>query len=170
MAGASSSLDDSDMLEYLDTNDSESDFTLESDIDDTTEEAAPHATPPAAHTVIASEEDDMDDEGCREILSYEQPLPLPFHFQKLSQPKHMHPPDSPPIAYFHFTFTDLILTLMVTESNRYTQQVFSSKVGNAPTLVKKGITMYKMKIPGLYSKYGHHTGPLSVPKPPHCLG
>jgi hypothetical protein len=38
-------------------------------------------------------------------------------------PKDMPPPDSPPVAYFHFFFTDLILILMVTESNRYVQQV-----------------------------------------------
>jgi hypothetical protein len=37
------------------------------------------------------------------------------------------------IAYFHLFFTDLIFTLMVTESNRYAQQVISCKVGNIPT-------------------------------------
>jgi hypothetical protein len=52
-------------------------------------------------------------------LLSEQPLPLPFQFQELSGPKHIPPPDSP-IAYFHFFFIDLILTLMVTESNRIT--------------------------------------------------
>jgi hypothetical protein len=30
----------------------------------------------------------------------------------------MPPPESPPIACFHLFFTDLILTLMVTESSR----------------------------------------------------
>jgi hypothetical protein len=44
MAGPSSRLDDSDMLEYLYTVDSDSDFILESDADDTSEEDAhmPH--------------------------------------------------------------------------------------------------------------------------------
>jgi hypothetical protein len=71
--------------------------------------------------VSDSEEDDMDDEDYRKILSLEQPLPLPFQFQKLSGPKHMTPPDSPPPVYFHHFFTD------VTESNRYAQQVINSK-------------------------------------------
>jgi hypothetical protein len=67
--------------------------------------------------VSDSEEDDMDDEDYREILSPESPespespLPLPFQFQELYGPKHMSPPDSPCIAYFHLLFIDLILTL-----------------------------------------------------------
>jgi hypothetical protein len=52
--------------------------------------------------VSDSEENNMDDDDHREILWTEQPLSLP---------------DSS-IAYFHLVFTDLILTLMVTESNR----------------------------------------------------
>jgi hypothetical protein len=97
MAGPRSRLDDSDMLEYLDTTDSDSDFIPEGDTDDTSEEEDdPHATPPDAHPVSDSEEDDMDDVHYREILSPEQPLPLPFQFQELSGPKHMPPPDSPP--------------------------------------------------------------------------
>jgi hypothetical protein len=106
------------MFEYLDIIYSESHFNLESDTEDTSEkEAAPHATPPAAHPVSDSEEDDMDDENYRGILSPEQPLPLPFQLQELSGPKHMPLPDSPPIAYFHLLFTDWIITLKVTESN-----------------------------------------------------
>jgi hypothetical protein len=35
------------------------------------QEDAPHATPPVAHPVAGSEEDDMDDEDYREILSPE---------------------------------------------------------------------------------------------------
>jgi hypothetical protein len=83
----------------------------------------------------------------RKILSPEQPLALPFQFQELSGPKHMLPPDSPPIAYFHLFFTDVILTLMMTESNRYMQQVISSKAGNVPTLLKNwtSIAMHEMK-------------------------
>jgi hypothetical protein len=37
VTGPGSRLDDSDMLEYLDTIDSDSDFILESDTDDTSE-------------------------------------------------------------------------------------------------------------------------------------
>jgi hypothetical protein len=58
--------------------DSDSDFIPESDTDDTSEEDAPHATSQAAHPVFDSEEDAMNDEDYREILSPEQPLPLPF--------------------------------------------------------------------------------------------
>jgi hypothetical protein len=54
----------------------------------------PH--PQAAQPVSDSEEDDMDDEHYREILSPEQPLTLPFQFQELSGPKHMPPLESPP--------------------------------------------------------------------------
>jgi hypothetical protein len=112
------------MLEYLYTIESDSDFILESDADDTSEEDdAPHATPPAAHPMSDSEENDMDDEDYNEILSLDQPFPLPSQFQELPGPRHMPTPDSPPSAYFHFFFTDLILTLMVTESNRYAQQI-----------------------------------------------
>jgi hypothetical protein len=58
------------MLEYLDTTDNDSDFTPKSDIDDASEEEhAPHATPPAAHPVSNSEEDDTDDEDHREIVT-----------------------------------------------------------------------------------------------------
>jgi hypothetical protein len=71
-----------DLLEYLDKSDSDSDFILESDTDSTSEEDenAPHATSPAANPVSDSEEDDMDDDNYREILSPEQPpssLPIP---------------------------------------------------------------------------------------------
>jgi hypothetical protein len=97
MAGSSSRLDDSDMLEYLDTTDSDSDFIPKGDTDDTCEEDdAPHAAPPTAHPVSESEEDNMDDEDYREILSPEQSLPLRFQFQELPGPKHITPPDSPP--------------------------------------------------------------------------
>jgi hypothetical protein len=101
------------MLEYLDTVDSDSDFILGSDTDDTSEEEGgkedPYATPPPSHPVSDSEEDEMDDEDYKEILSLEQLLPFPFQFQELFGPKHMGPPDSPPIAYFHLFFTDLSL-------------------------------------------------------------
>jgi hypothetical protein len=38
----------------------------------------------------------------------------------------------PPTACFHLFFTDLILILTVAESNRYMQQVISSKAGMFP--------------------------------------
>jgi hypothetical protein len=57
------------MLEHLDTTDSDSDFIPESDTDDTSEEE--DGTLPAVHPVPDSEEDDMDDEDYREILSHE---------------------------------------------------------------------------------------------------
>jgi hypothetical protein len=89
----------------------------------------------------------MDDENCREILSPEQPLPLPFQFQELSGPKHIPPPDSPPIAYFRLFYTDLILTLTVPESNRYAQQVITNKAANRPTPLMNWIRiiMHRMK-------------------------
>jgi hypothetical protein len=79
-----------------------------------------------------------------EKLSPRQPLLL--QLQELSGPKHMPPPESPPIAYFNLFFTDLILTLMVTEFNKYEQQVIS-KAGNAPTPLKNWtrIIMHEMK-------------------------
>jgi hypothetical protein len=97
--------------------------------------------------VSDGEEDDMDDEDYRKVLLPEQPLPLPFQFQELSKPKHMPPPDSSPIANFQLFFTDLILTLMLTESNRYAQQVISSKAGDVHSPLKNWprITMHEMK-------------------------
>jgi hypothetical protein len=55
----------------------------------------------------------------------------------------MPPPDSPPIVYFHLFF----ITLMVTEPNRYAQQVISSKAGNVPTPLRNWtrITVHEMK-------------------------
>jgi hypothetical protein len=73
--------------------------------------------------VSDTEEDDMDDEDYREILSPEQPFLLPFQFQELSGPKHI----PPPIVYFHLFFTDLIITIIVTKSNTYAQQVIAIK-------------------------------------------
>nr|CAD7430728.1 unnamed protein product [Timema monikensis] len=86
----------------------ESDSDITSDDDN-----VPDLRNPAVHNMSDSDENDMDDEDYREILSPEQPLPIPFPFQELSGPKHMPPPDSLPIAYFLF-LTDFILSLMVT--------------------------------------------------------
>jgi hypothetical protein len=100
---------------------------------------APHATPQLLSLF------DSDDEDYRKILTLEQPLHLPFQFQELSGPKHMPPPNSPPIAYFHLFFIDLIL--LATEFNRYEQQVITSKAANVPTLLKNWtrITMHEIK-------------------------
>jgi hypothetical protein len=61
------------MLEYLNINNSDSDFIVESDADDASEEEqdATYVTPPAAHPVCDSEENGMDDEDYKEILSLE---------------------------------------------------------------------------------------------------
>jgi hypothetical protein len=63
-------------LEYLHTRDSDSDFILDSYTDGTSEkdEDVPRATFPAADAVSDSEEDNLDDDNYREILSPEQPL------------------------------------------------------------------------------------------------
>jgi hypothetical protein len=90
MVGQRSGLDDPDMLEHLDTTDTNSDFIPESETDDTSDDV-PHGTSPAAHPVSDSENYDMDDADYKEILSPYQPLPLPFQFQELSEPKHMPP-------------------------------------------------------------------------------
>nr|CAD7260670.1 unnamed protein product [Timema shepardi] len=148
MAGPSSRLNDSDILDYLDTIDSDSDFVYESDSDITSDDDnVPDLGNPAVHNLSDSDENGMDDEDYREILSPEQPLPLPFPFQELTGPKHMPPPDSLPIAYFFLFFTDFILSLMVTESNRYAQQFIKSKEGNVPTPLKNWnrITMQEIK-------------------------
>ncbi|XP_021936450.1 piggyBac transposable element-derived protein 4-like [Zootermopsis nevadensis] len=59
----------------------------------------------------------------------------------------MPPPNSPPISYFLLFFTDFILSLMVTESNRYAQQFITSKGGNVSTHLKNWnrITTPEMK-------------------------
>jgi hypothetical protein len=50
-----------------------------------------HMPHPQLLTLSDSEEDDIDDEDYRKILSHEQLLPLPFQYQELSGPKHMSP-------------------------------------------------------------------------------
>nr|CAD7264300.1 unnamed protein product [Timema shepardi] len=94
IAGPSSRLNDSDILDYLDTIDN--DFVNESDSDITSDDVnVPDLSNPAVHNLS-----DSDDEDDREILSPEQPLPLPFSFQELTGPKHMPPPDSLPVTLF----------------------------------------------------------------------
>nr|CAD7412207.1 unnamed protein product [Timema poppensis] len=79
MAGPSSRLNDSDILDYLDTIDSDSDFVYESDSDITSDDDnVPDLRNPAVHNQSDSDENGMDDEDYREILSPEQSLPLPF--------------------------------------------------------------------------------------------
>nr|CAD7443389.1 unnamed protein product [Timema bartmani] len=108
----------------------DSDFVYESESDITSDDDnVPDLRNPAVHNMSDSDENGMDDEDYREILSPEQPLPLHFPFQELSGPKHMPHHDSLPIAYFFLFFNDFILSLMVTESNRYAQQFITSNEG-----------------------------------------
>jgi hypothetical protein len=98
--------------------------------------------------VSDSEEDDMDDDDYRKICHLSN-FSLPLQFQELPGPKHtsMPPPDSPPVAYFQLFFPYLILTLMVTEANRYVQQVITNKAAHVSTLLKNWtrFTMDEMK-------------------------
>jgi hypothetical protein len=133
------------MLEYLDTTDSDSDFIPESDTDDTSEEEdAPHATPQMLTLCLTVKRMTWMMKSAGKFCHLSN---LSLFLSSYTGPKHIHPPNSPPIAYFHLFFTDLILILMVTESNRYAQQVISSKAGNVPTLLKKWtrITMHHQK-------------------------
>ncbi|XP_068081918.1 piggyBac transposable element-derived protein 4-like [Anabrus simplex] len=59
----------------------------------------------------------------------------------------MPPRESLPIAYVLLFFTDFILSLMVTESNRYAQQFITSKGDNVPASLKNWvrITLPEMK-------------------------
>ncbi|XP_023216792.1 uncharacterized protein LOC111619320 [Centruroides sculpturatus] len=113
-----------------------SDFRDEDcDCDDEYEDdvPSPTITQPAAPS---DSDDEMEDEDYSEILSPEEPCPLPFSFQELSGPKHMPPPDSPPIAYFYLFFTSNFLPLMVKETNRYAWQVKNGMGNNAPSYLK----------------------------------
>ncbi|CAG2057872.1 unnamed protein product, partial [Timema podura] len=77
-----------------------SDFVNESDSDITSDDDnVPDLRNPAVHNMSNSDENDMDDEDYRKIMSPEQSLPPPFPIQELSGPKHMPPPDSLPIAF-----------------------------------------------------------------------
>jgi hypothetical protein len=88
-------LDDSDILEYSNTMDHDSDFIPASDTDNT-----------SVVVVVGGSEEE-------EVVAADAPPPQselsPLPFQELSGPKHMPPPD-------------LILTLTVTESKGYVQQ------------------------------------------------
>nr|CAD7433192.1 unnamed protein product [Timema monikensis] len=76
MAGTSSKLNDLDILDYLDTIDS--DFVDESDSDITSDDDnVPDLRNPAVHNMSDSDENGMDDEDYREIPSPEQLLPPP---------------------------------------------------------------------------------------------
>jgi hypothetical protein len=108
------------MIGYLDTIDSDSDYIPEGDTDDTSEEEQKdvlHATPPAAHPVSDSEEDGMDGEDYREVCHLSNVslfLSNPENSLDLSICLLMILLQ---LLTFHLFFTDLILTLMVTESN-----------------------------------------------------
>ncbi|XP_067140719.1 piggyBac transposable element-derived protein 4-like [Centruroides vittatus] len=87
-------------------------------------------------TVCSDSDDEMEEEDYREVLSPEEPQPPPFSFQELPGPKHMPPPDSPPIAYFYLFFTSSLLSLMVEETNRYAEQVRNGLGNNVPSYLK----------------------------------
>jgi hypothetical protein len=117
-----------DMLEYLDTFGSDSAFILESDIDNTNEEGGRRTAAAAAHHVSA----------VKSMIWMMKTTGKFCHLRNLFLIF---------LAYIHLFFSDLILTLMVTKSNRYAQQVINSKVGNVFTPLKNWtrITMHEMK-------------------------
>ncbi|XP_023216812.1 piggyBac transposable element-derived protein 4-like [Centruroides sculpturatus] len=91
---------------------------------------------PSSSAAHSDSDDEMEDEDYREVFSPEEPYPFPFIFQEESGPKHMPPPDSPPIAYFYLFFTSTLLSLMVEETNRYAQQVINGMGNNVPSYLK----------------------------------
>ncbi|XP_023210296.1 piggyBac transposable element-derived protein 4-like [Centruroides sculpturatus] len=92
-------------------------------------------------------DDELEDEVYVEVLPPEQSLPATFPFNELSGPKHMPPPDSHPVEYFHLFFTFTLLSLMVTETNRYAKQVINGYGGNVPKYLKiwKPVTVKDIK-------------------------
>ncbi|XP_067140704.1 piggyBac transposable element-derived protein 4-like [Centruroides vittatus] len=90
----------------------------------------------SSSTAYSDDDDGMEDQNYREVFSPEEPQPFPFTFQELPGPKHMPPPDSPPIAYFYLFFTNTLLSLMVEETNRYAQQVINGLGNNVPSYLK----------------------------------
>jgi hypothetical protein len=109
------------MLEYLDTIDSDSDFIPESDTDDISEEEyATHAISPAAHPVSEMTRM-MNTTGkfchlsslSRFLYSSKKCLDLRIFILFIL------------LLLLTSISTDMILTLTVTESNRYAQQVTS---------------------------------------------
>ncbi|XP_067140739.1 piggyBac transposable element-derived protein 4-like [Centruroides vittatus] len=119
----------SDVSEY----DSDLSSFEDEDYDPEDDVALPSLSSPAAPS---DSDDEMENEDYREVSSPEKPYPFPFLFQELSGPKHMPPPDSPPIAYFYLFFTSTLLSLMVEETNRYAQQVINGMGNNVPSNLK----------------------------------
>ncbi|XP_023210629.1 piggyBac transposable element-derived protein 4-like [Centruroides sculpturatus] len=73
--------------------------------------------------------------------------PSSFPFPRAIWPKNVPSSDSHPVQYFNLFFTMSILSLMVTETNRYAQQVINGMGGNVPEYLKKWkeVTIKEMK-------------------------
>ncbi|XP_023213147.1 piggyBac transposable element-derived protein 4-like [Centruroides sculpturatus] len=91
---------------------------------------------PSTSTAHSGSDDEMEDQEYREVFSPEEPQPFPFPFREVSGPKHMPPPDSPPIVYFYLFFNSTLLSLMVEETNRYAQEVLNGMGNNVPSYWK----------------------------------
>jgi hypothetical protein len=96
------------------------------------------------HTVSDSEEDDMDDEDYREVCYLSIVSLFLSNSENCLDLNICLPMILLQLLTFQLFFTDLILTIMVTESNRCMQQVISRKWA----MFRKNctrITMYEMK-------------------------
>ncbi|XP_023235982.1 piggyBac transposable element-derived protein 4-like isoform X2 [Centruroides sculpturatus] len=148
-------IEESDLQDYMDNfsdtiseSDSDPDFNmLEGSDDDSEDDLAPPSSSSNQFTTQSINDDD-DDEDYQEVLSPEQPTSLPYSFLELPGPKHVPPPDSPPIAYFNLFFTVTLLNLIVTESNRYAQQVINGMGNNVPPSLKNWSKISVVEIRG----------------------
>ncbi|XP_023213149.1 piggyBac transposable element-derived protein 3-like [Centruroides sculpturatus] len=115
--------------------DSASQYSLSSS-DDEDYEPEHDVVTPSTSAAHYDSDDEMEDRDYREVFSPEEPQPFPFSFREVPGPKHMPPPDSPPIVYFYLFFTSTLLSLMVEETNRYAQQVLNGMGNNVPSYLK----------------------------------
>ncbi|XP_023241866.1 piggyBac transposable element-derived protein 4-like [Centruroides sculpturatus] len=145
-------LDNSDLLDNIENfsdtiseSDSDPDVSVYEGSDNDSDEDIP--SPSLSNNHTKSRNDD-DDEDYQEVLSPEQSSSLPFTFLELAGPKHMPPPDSPPIVYFNLFFTMTLLNLIVTESNRYAQQVINGMGNNVPPALKNWTKISVLEIKG----------------------
>ncbi|XP_067141226.1 piggyBac transposable element-derived protein 4-like [Centruroides vittatus] len=146
-------LDDSDLLDYIENisdmiseSDSDPDVSMYEGSDNDSDDD--DLTSPSCSNQITQSTTDDDDEDYQEVLSPEQTSSLPFSFLELAGPKHMPLPDSPPIAYFDLFFTMTLLNLIVTESNRYAQQVINGMGNNVPPALKNWSRISVVEIKG----------------------
>ncbi|XP_023230191.1 piggyBac transposable element-derived protein 4-like [Centruroides sculpturatus] len=105
------------------------------------------STSSAGPSSLQLSDDELEDEVYLEVLPPEQSLPTPFPFKELCGPKHMPPSDSHPVEYFNLFFTFTLLSLMVTETNRYAKQVINGMGKNVPKYLKtwKPVTIKDIK-------------------------